>query len=59
MKRMYLEPVTEIMECEELEMIAASGVKSVGGNTDLEYGGASNDDSGDARSRGIWGRWDE
>lgn len=55
---MYLEPVTEIMECEEL-MIAAS-VKSVESNADgLGFGGASNDDSGDARSRGIWGRWDE
>ena len=58
MKKSYLEPETTIVKMRHaLLMYSGGGMKGVNsGDTGLDYKGAGN---GEARSRGIWDRWDD
>jgi len=54
MKKSYLEPETTIVKVRHALLMQS--VKSIGGNADLRNGGGGD---GEARSRGIWDRWDD
>ena len=55
MKKSYLEPETTIVKMRHA-LLSGSEARSIGGNADLRNGGGGN---GEARSRGIWDRWDD
>ena len=56
MKKSYLEPETTIVKMHHA-LLMDSHVKGVNsGDTGLDYKGGGN---GEARSRGIWDRWDD
>ena len=54
-KKVYQEPTTKVVKIQHQSMICQS-VNRVGGNADLDYGGGGG--NGEARSRGIWDRWE-
>lgn len=56
MKKSYLEPETTIIKMRHAKLMQGSEVKSIGGNADFRNGGGGD---GEARSRGIWDRWDD
>jgi len=54
-KKVYQEPTTKVVKLQHKSHILTASVNRVGGNADLDYGGGGN---GEARSRGIWDRWE-
>ena len=58
MKKSYLEPETTIVKMRHTLLMQSRGVRSVDtGDVGITLGEQGS--SGDARSRGIWDRWDD
>jgi len=56
MKKTYLQPTTMLVTLQQQGIICTSNdVSCVSSNAGIDYGGGGD---GEARSRGIWDRWE-
>ena len=54
-KKVYQEPTTKVVGIKAARIICTSVKNVSSGNVNIDYGGGGD---GEARSRGIWDRWE-
>lgn len=62
MKKLYIQPKTDVCEMQPVQMLAASGVtSSIDDNDGPGYGGIDDDGSHDpaVKSQGVYNVWDD